>query len=181
MAMMNLRKFGCLSGFAAMVMISLAGTAAWATGADLKLSDCPVAVQKTFQREANGAEINEISKDTEDEKTTYEASVTIDEKEYEITVGEDGTLIEKALEEKDDDNDDKEGEVTEVKLVDCPATVQKTLKREANGADIDVVDKETKNGKAIYEVDVKIDGKNYEIRVAEDGLLISKALDEEDE
>jgi hypothetical protein len=26
MAMMNLRKFGCLSGFAAMVMISLAGT-----------------------------------------------------------------------------------------------------------------------------------------------------------
>ena len=178
---MNLRTLGWLFGFVAMIMISSIWTSALATGADLKLSDCPVAVQKTFQREANGAKINEISKDTEDEKTTYEASVTIDEKEYEITVGEDGTLIEKALEEKDDDNDDKEGEVTEVKLADCPATVQKTLKREANGADIDVVDKETKNGKAIYEVDVKIDGKNYESRVAEDGLLISKALDEEDE
>ena len=45
----------------------------------------------------------------------------------------------------------------------------------------DVVDKETKNGKTIYEVDAKIDGKNYEIRVAEDGVLISKALDEEDQ
>ena len=178
---MNLRKFDFLSGFAAMVTISLAGTAALETGAELKLSDCPAAVQKTFQREANGAEIKEISKDTEDEKTTYEASVTIDEMEYEITVCEDGTLIEKALEEKDDDNDDKEGEVTEVKLADCPATVQKTLKREANGADIDVVDKETKDGKAIYEVDVQIDGKNYEVMVADDGLLISKALDEEDE
>ena len=62
-----------------------------------------------------------------------------------------------------------------------PAAVQKTFKREANGADIDVVDKETNDGKAVYEVDVKIDGKNYEIRVAEDGILISKALDEEGE
>jgi hypothetical protein len=43
------------------------------------------------------------------------------------------------------------------------------------------VDKETKDGKATYEVDVKIDAKNYENWVAEDGLLISKALDEEDE
>ena len=43
------------------------------------------------------------------------------------------------------------------------------------------MDKETNDGKAVYEVDVKIDGKNYEIRVAEDGILISKALDEEGE
>jgi uncharacterized membrane protein YkoI len=68
-----------------------------------------------------------------------------------------------------------------VKLAECPAAVQKTLKREANGADINVVDKETKDGKAVYEVDVKIGGKNFEIRVAGDGILISKALDEEDE
>ena len=43
------------------------------------------------------------------------------------------------------------------------------------------MDKEIKDGKTVYEVDVKIDGKNYEIKVAMDGILISKALDEEDE
>jgi hypothetical protein len=126
-------------------------------------------------------QINEVEKEIEDETTTYEADVTIDGKEYEITVGEDGTLIEKSLEEEDDDNDGPDGDVTEVKLADCPVAVQKTLKREANGADIDVVDKEIKGGKISYEVDVKIDGRNYEILVAESGLLISKALDEEDE
>ena len=90
-------------------------------------------------------------------------------------------MLDKALEGNDDEDDVKKGEEVEVKLADCPPTVQKTLKREANGSDIEVVDKETKNGKAIYEVDVKIEGKNYEIRVTEDGILISKALDEEDE
>ena len=68
-----------------------------------------------------------------------------------------------------------------MKLSDCPAAVQKTLKREANGIGIEVVDKETKGGKATYEIDVKIDGKNYEIRIGEDGILISKALDKEEE
>ncbi len=126
---MDQRKQGRLFGFATMIVISSAWTAALAEGAELTLSDCPTAVQNTFEREANGAEINEISKDTEDEKTTYEASVTIDEKEYEITVGEDGTLIEKSLEEEDDDNDGKEGEVTEVTLENCPAAVQKTLRK----------------------------------------------------
>jgi hypothetical protein len=181
MEMMVLRRLGGWFGLAAIVMLSLIGTSALAMGAELKLSDCPVAVQKTLQREANGAEINEVEKEIEDEKTIYEASVTIDEKEYEITVGEDGTLIEKALEKEDDEDDDEKGEESEVKLADCPVAVQKTLKRESNCADIEEVDKETKDGKAIYEVDVKIDGKNYEIRVTEDGILISKALDEEDE
>ena len=170
-----------MSGIATMVTLSLAWTSASANGDEIKLSECPAAVQKTFEREANGAKIDEVEKEIEDGKTTYEAHVIIDGKEYEITVAEDGTLLEKALEEDDDENDDREGETVEIKMADCPAAVQKTLKREANGADIEFVDKETKDGKTIYEVDVKIDAKNYEIRVGKDGILISKALDEEDE
>jgi uncharacterized membrane protein YkoI len=174
--MMNPRNFGWSSGIATMVMISLTCTSSSIRGEELKLSDCPDAVQKTFQREANGAKIDEVEKESEDGETIYETDVTIDGKQYEIRVAGDGTLLEKALED-----DENEGEEVEMKLADCPAAVQKTFKREANGADIDVVDKETKDGKAVYEVDVKIDGKNYEIRVADDGILISKTLDEEDE
>ena len=76
--------------------------------------------------------------------------------------------------------EEEENEVV-MKLADCPAAVQKTLKREADGATIDKVDKMSKEGRNLYEIDVKIDGKNYEVIVTEEGLLLSKELDEEDE
>ncbi len=74
---------------------------------------------------------------------------------------------------------DKEENEVKVALKDAPAPVQATLKREAGAAMIDEVDKETDHGKVIYEADAKIDGKNYEIKVAEDGTLIAKKLDDE--
>ena len=75
----------------------------------------------------------------------------------------------------------EEGKEVKMKFSEVPAAVQKTLTDEAKGAKIETVDKETDKGKTIYEADVKIDGTNYEIKVAEDGKLISKAVDEEDE
>jgi uncharacterized membrane protein YkoI len=138
----------------------------------IRFSDAPAAVQKTFKREAIGAQIDTVKKETEDGKTTYEAEVKIDGKTYEIEVAQDGILQEKKL---------KEDHEVQIKFSDCPAAVQKTLKREANGAKIEKVDQETAHGKPVYEVDVKIDGHNYEILVAEDGLLLSKALDEDDD
>jgi hypothetical protein len=98
--------------------------------------------------------------------------VKIDGRIYEIEVAADGILLEKKV---------KDEEEVAIKLADCPVAVQKTLQREAGGAAIDKVDRESRAGRVIFEIDVKIDGKNYEILVAEDGLLISKALDEEDE
>lgn len=81
--------------------------------------------------------------------------------------------------------EDKAGgkEEAEVKVAidQVPAPVKATLEREASGQKIETVDKEGDGAKAVYEADVKIDNKNYEIRVAEDGTLISKALDTEDE
>lgn len=75
---------------------------------------------------------------------------------------------------------EEENEVT-MAFKDLPAAVQKTIQREAMGAAIETVDKEKDGGKTIYEADAKIDGHNYEIKVGEDGLLLKKALDDEDE
>jgi uncharacterized membrane protein YkoI len=138
------------------------------------LSDCPGAVQKTFKREAPGITIKEVEQEIEDGKTYYEAEVKIDGKAYEIEVAEDGTLIEKALEEVS-----SEAEEVEMKLSDSPEAVQKTMKREAGNTTIEVVEKETTGGKTVYEAEARIDGKSYEIEVAEDGTLISKALEDE--
>ncbi len=84
------------------------------------------------------------------------------------------TRAEDKKEEKD------EGEV-KVKLEECPPAVQATLKKEAEGATIKEVDKETDDGKTIYETDVTINGKEVEIKVAEDGKLISKKVEDEGE
>jgi hypothetical protein len=138
----------------------------------IKVSDAPAAVQKTLKREASGAQIETVKREEEDNKTIYAAEVTIDGKIYEIEVAEDGTLQEKTLKEDDE---------VEVEFSDCPTAVQKTLKREANGAKISKVERQTAHGKPVFEIDVKIDGRNYEIIVAEDGLLLSKALDEDEE
>ena len=140
----------------------------------IKFADAPAAVQKTLKREAGGAEIKDVVKETEDGKTTYEANVKIDGHLYEISVAADGTLIEKAL-------DDEEEEEVPIKFSEAPAAVQKTLTREAGGAKIDKVAKVASEGRTLYEADVMIDGKNYEITVTAEGLLLTKELEDEEE
>lgn len=139
----------------------------------IKFSDAPAAVQKTFKREAGGVEIKEVIKETEDGKTTYEANVKIDGHQYEIAVAADGTLLEKSL----DDEEEEES----IKFSEAPAAVQKTLTREAGGAKIDKLAKIASEGRTLYEADVTIDGKNYELTVTGEGLLLSKELEDEED
>ena len=73
--------------------------------------------------------------------------------------------------------DEKEVKMT---LDQVPAAVKATLLKEAGDSKIGNVDKATDNGKTIYETDIKVGGKEYEIKVAEDGTLISKKLDEDE-
>jgi hypothetical protein len=140
----------------------------------VKFADCPTAVQKTLQQETVGAKLNEVLKATEDDETFYKADVTFDARDYEIVVADDGTLLAKVLSGGDETT-------IEVKLSDCPAAVQKTLKRESRGSDIETVDKVATDEKTIYVTYGEIEGKPYEIIVAEDGVLISKVLQEKDE
>jgi hypothetical protein len=80
---------------------------------------------------------------------------------------------------------DKNGEEKEetVKLADCPAAVQKTIKDNADGGKILEVEKETKkDGTVVYAAEVKkTDGKRVEIEVAEDGKLIKVEDGDDDE
>src|SRR4051794_4954301 len=80
-----------------------------------------------------------------------------------------------------EDKEKEEGDEVKVKIADVPEAVRKTLAKESDNAKIDEVDKETDEGKTIYEADVKMNNHNYEIKVAADGTLISKKLDEGDE
>ncbi len=83
-----------------------------ATGQEIqvKLEDCPKAVQRTIRREATGGKIVEIEKETDANKTVYEAEILIDGKEYEVTVNQTGTLLSKVLESEHDDEEDEQEE-----------------------------------------------------------------------
>jgi uncharacterized membrane protein YkoI len=73
----------------------------------------------------------------------------------------------------------EEAEENEVKVPydQVPAPVKTTLQRESGGATINTVDKEQRHGKTVYEADVKMNGTNWEIVVAEDGKVVSKKVD----
>ena len=81
----------------------------------------------------------------------------------------------------EEEKEAKEANSTVVTLEQLPPAVRKTIEKEAGGNKIEEIEKETKDGKTVYEAEVTIDGKEWEIEVAEDGKLISKAEDKEDD
>lgn len=184
-------------GLSVLVLVSLAATAQADDEKEKKISvsDCPNAVQKTLKREARGGEIEEIEKETEGDSIVYEVEVEFGENEYEIEIAEDGTLLSKVLEEEDGDDEDEDEEddedaddeededeedaETPVNMADLPKSVQKTLKRESRGGEIEEIEKESEGDKVVYEAEVEFGQKEYEIEIAEDGTLLSKVLEED--
>ena len=77
--------------------------------------------------------------------------------------------------------DDKDTGEVKVAILEVPAAVKATIEKAAKGGTIKEIEKETKDGKTIFEADVVIDGKEYEVTVAEDGKLISTKLDDDDD
>jgi len=62
-----------------------------------------------------------------------------------------------------------------VKMVDLPAAVQATLKREAKGGKIDELRKETrKDGTVIYEAEIKKKGQGTDIQIDSNGKVIDR-------
>lgn len=78
----------------------------------------------------------------------------------------------------DDKDDDKEEMVA---FADLPAEVQATFLKESGAEKIDQVEKETEDGEVVYEAEVDIDGKKYEIEVNAEGTLLCKKLESHDD
>lgn len=76
-------------------------------GKEVKVAktDLPEAVRATLEKEAPGATIEEIEMEEEDGKVVYEIEVEIDGKEIELEIAADGTLLEKEVDDEDDDED----------------------------------------------------------------------------
>jgi len=61
------------------------------------------------------------------------------------------------------------------RLEDLPPAVQKTVREQAGAQKIADIDRETRTGKTVWEVEIEQDGKNREFHVGEDGMLVPDA------
>jgi uncharacterized membrane protein YkoI len=152
---------------------------------EVSINQVPEAVKATILAEAKGGSVEEIEVEIEDGQTIYEAEVIIDGQEVEIEVAADGTLLSKGIEddedEGDDDDHDEDEDEEEVSLDEVPEAVKATILREAAGAEIKELERETEDGQTVYEAEAIIDGQEVEIKVAADGTLLSKEVEDEDD
>jgi hypothetical protein len=78
------------------------------------VADLPAAVKATAQRVVPGIVLTKAEKETRCDKAVYEVEGQVGDKEYEIVVAEDGTLIKAKLErhhhDKDASKDGKKGD-----------------------------------------------------------------------
>jgi hypothetical protein len=84
-----------------------------------------------------------------------------------------------AMHDSKSSGEGEEKDEVKMSINDVPAPVRDALTREAGGASITSVDKETRHGKTVYETDVMKDGKNWELVADENGKMVSKKLDNE--
>lgn len=152
------------------------------------LSEVPEAARKVIQREAGSATVEDIDKGTLNGRTVYEAAFKRNGVHTEVRVAEDGTLLsggspvikESAGAARPDAPPAPvatptpvvvANESRKVQFYELPAAVQKAVRDQAGSAEIEDIDKETRNGKTVYEAAFKKDGKNIELRVNADGSL----------
>ena len=123
---------------------------------ELTIADTPAAVQAAIKQFAGSNAIEKITKESEDNKVIYEASVKIDGTKQAVEVLADGTV--------------KQTEKS-VALKDTPVAVQAAIKKLAGAGTVDEIVEENAGGKKNYEAAVTINGKKKEADIAPDGTI----------
>lgn len=65
----------------------------------------------------------------------------------------------------------------DVTLEQLPATVRATVEKETQGGKVTDIEKDHERGQVIYEVEFTLDGKEWELDIAEDGKLLERRPD----
>ncbi len=125
----------------------------------IKREELPAAVEKTVAEQAKGAAIRGFSKEIEKGKTYYEVELTVNGHGKDVSMDENGTIVE--VEE-------------EVPLNSLSAPVRAGLEKAAGAGRITKVESLTKGGKLVaYEAIANTGGKRSEIQVGPDGKRLS--------
>ena len=104
----------------------------------------------------------------------YEIEAKINGKEKEILVLPSGKIL-----GHDDGDDGDEEDEEEISRAEAPAAVQATILAQAKGAKIKEVERETEDGRTVYEAEWEENGQEIEITVAPDGTLLEREIEDD--
>jgi len=135
------------------------------TEPSMAVTDLPAAVQKTVKEQQAGRDVADIDKEMWNGKAVYEVEFKEKGPNSRIYIASDGSIVV--------DRDNKRGAYLGTQLSEAPAAVQATVKRVVSTAEIQDVDRETKNGQVVYDVEVKQEGLNRHLKIAENGMLLA--------
>lgn len=125
----------------------------------IKREELPSAVERTVAEQSKGAMIRGFSTEVERGKRIYEAELTVDGHGKDISIDEQGNIVE--VEE-------------EVSIDALPPAVRDGLRKAAGTGTIGKIEALTKNGKLVaYEAVVKRGAKRSEIQVGPDGRKLA--------
>jgi len=126
---------------------------------EVKLEDVPSASQAVIQSHTSGGTIEKITCEKEEGKHFYKVEYKKDGREFELQVDDDGKVL----------------ETEEILAMEkLPPAVLETVKAESAGGEIKELALETEDGKTFYEVEFEKDGKEHEVKIAEDGTVMER-------
>ncbi|MDQ6631248.1 MAG: PepSY-like domain-containing protein, partial [Verrucomicrobiota bacterium] len=151
----------------------------------------PDPVLKTLKAQLGGSHVSDFTPETVDGKKFYHFGFKQGGKFVHVKIDSNGALIHKndkplpaasaaapgavaataAAPEAAAATPSPDGS-SKVTFAQLPPAAQQTVRAQLGSAEINDIDKETKNGKTVYEVGSKTNGQQKEIRVAEDGTFL---------
>jgi len=145
----------------------------------------PPAVQRTLNQQKGTDTVKDIERETRNGQTVYEVELSRTGLNPKLVIGEDGTLVRDARGRATTADRNPDTRVNEVpgtvstristmQLEDMPAPVRKTIEQHAAGRKVADIDRETWDGKTVYEVEFAQTGRNEQIHVAENGTLLKQ-------
>lgn len=165
------------------------------------MKDVPQPVQATINQQAAGRKVVDIDKETWNGQTVYEVEFAQTGRNAQVHIAADGNVVKSerndpARVDRNNNNNNRDrnnrnaavdrkpaerdsGPMFGTQLKDLPTAVQATIRREAGTNEIVDIDKETRDGKVVYEVEIKQPGKNIELHVAEDGTIVRDSRKED--
>lgn len=148
----------------------------------IQFNELPAPVQNTLRNQAGSARIDDIDAVTQRGETTYNAAFKRDGRTVDLWLDANGNLLNQGNNPAAASTADPAATSgtqrvplaagVKVDPENLPRRVQETLRKYAQDARIEDVDRGTLQGRTVYEAAFKRNGQHIELRVAEDGTLI---------
>ena len=120
----------------------------------IQLKDLPAAVQQAVQDQSKGATLRGLTTEVENGQTEYEAELTVNGHNKDITFDAAGKIT--SVEE-------------EVPLASIPEAARGAIQKAASAGKVEKVELVNENGKGFYEAAIRTGGKMSEIQVDSSG------------